>query len=197
MDIEIIWKKFHQPLKGFVSKRVSDQYIAEDIVQDVFLKIAKSHHTLKEDEKISSWIYNITRNTIIDYYRRKKTMGELPVDLVAENKENETLTKELSKCIRPFIKQLPDKYKEAILLTEINGMSQKDLSSHLGMSFSGAKSRVQRGRLKLKELLVACCHIKTDQYGNILDYYEADNDCKSSACESQSSVFKSDKSANI
>ncbi|MEN2768072.1 RNA polymerase sigma factor SigZ [Ornithinibacillus xuwenensis] len=186
MDMDLIWIEFHDPLKRFVLKRVSDQYIAEDIVQDVFIKISKSIHTLKDEEKISSWIYNITRNTIIDYYRKKKHTEELPYDLVAESEEDDTLTKELSRCIGSFINELPEKYKEAIELSEINGMSQIELSNYLGISFSGAKSRVQRGRQKLKELLVACCHIEADRYGNIIDYFQVKTDdrsnCQNSSC---------------
>jgi len=71
-----------------------------------------------------------------------------------------------------MIEQLPDKYREAMMLTELEGMTQKDLSNQLGISFSGAKSRVQRGRGELKELLTACCHIEADHYGNTIDYHK-------------------------
>ncbi|UOE95140.1 RNA polymerase sigma factor SigZ [Alkalihalobacillus sp. LMS39] len=176
MKLEEIYKEFHKPLMVFIIKRVSNPNIAEDIAQDVFMKIAASITSLKEEEKIRSWIYNITRNAIIDYYRTKKPTTVLPGELVDDNQlENHDLSKELSACIRPMINQLPNKYKEAIELTELQGMSQKDLSRHLGMSFSGAKSRVQRGRLKLKELLIACCHIEADSYGNIIDFHKEIN----------------------
>lgn len=95
---------------------------------------------------------------------------------VIDEYDEQDLSKELSSCIRPMVEQLPDKYKEAIELTELNGISQKQLSEQLGLSLSGAKSRVQRGREKLKELLTACCRIEVDRYGNVVDYQKG-TDC--------------------
>ena len=188
MNIEQLWNQFHDPLKGFVLKRIPDHSVADDIVQDVFIKIATHIDTLKEEDKVHIWIYKITRNAISDYYRKQKPTEKLPFELEAEKEfEEQDLSKELSSCIRPMINQLPDKFKEAIELTEINGMTQKELSEQLGISFSGAKSRVQRGREKLKELLIACCLIEADRYGNIIDFHKnklKDNqNCRGGNCE--------------
>lgn len=183
MNIELIWNEFYTPLKGFVARRVDNHAAVDDIVQTVFIKIADHISEIKDTQKIRSWIYQITRNTIIDYYRSQKPTDELPLDLqIMDEYDEQDLSKELSSCIKPMIEQLPDKYREAIELTEINGISQKQLSVQLGISFSGAKSRVQRGREKLKELLTSCCHIQADRYGNIIDYQKVehtDNACRS------------------
>ncbi len=171
MSIELIWKEFYEPLKGFVAKRVNNHAAVDDIVQNVFIKIANHISEVKDSQKIRVWIYQITRNTIIDYYRTQKPTDELPLNLpIMDEYDEQDLSKELSTCIKPMIDQLPDKYREAIELTELDGISQKQLSEQLGISISGAKSRVQRGREKLKELLMACCHIEADRYGNIVDY---------------------------
>jgi RNA polymerase sigma-70 factor (ECF subfamily) len=184
MNIEHLWIQLHEPLKGFVAKRISDVAAVEDIVQDVFIKIATNLDTLKEEEKVHTWIYKITRHAIIDFYRKQRPMEELPKQLQGfDDYEDADQSKELSVCIRPMIDQLPGIYKEAIELTELNGMTQKQLSERLGISFSGAKSRVQRGREKLKELLTACCHIEADRYGHIIDFRKKkvlDKDCSSS-----------------
>lgn len=193
MDVEQLWIQFHQPLKGFVAKRISDPSEVDDIVQEVFIKIANHISTLKEEEKIHTWIYKITRNTIIDYYRKQKKTAQLPPQLEAESVdafEEQDLSKELSACIRPMIHQLPDKYKEAIELTELNGITQRELSERLGISLPGAKSRVQRGREKLKKLLTACCHIEADRYGHILDFHQGmaknNQPCFNDNCERNS-----------
>jgi RNA polymerase sigma-70 factor (ECF subfamily) len=176
MNVEHIWREFHAPLKGFVAKRVSNHTAVDDVVQDVFIKINNHISEVKDSQKIRTWIYQITRNSIIDYYRKQKPTDELPVNIQKMDEYDEQdLSKELSSCIRPMIEQLPDKYREAIELTELDGISQKQFSEQLGISFSGAKSRVQRGRQKLKELLTACCHIETDRYGNIVDYEKVDS----------------------
>jgi RNA polymerase sigma-70 factor (ECF subfamily) len=187
MSIELIWKEFYAPLKGFVAKRVSNHAAVDDIVQNVFIKIAAHISEVKDSQKIHTWIYQITRNTIIDFYRKERPTVEIPLDLqIMDEYDEQDLSKELSSCLRSMIEQLPDKYREAIELTELQGLSQKQLSEQLGISLSGAKSRVQRGREKLKKLLTACCHIEADRYGNIVDYQEVnreDDGCRSE-CES-------------
>ena len=136
-------------------------------------------------------MYQITRNAIIDYYRKEKPADELPFDL-PEQIENEesNLNLEFSACVKPFLEQLPEKYREALVLTEFKGYSQKQMSDMLQISVSGAKSRVQRGRLKLRELLQACCHFELDRYGNILDIAESnDKSVQTSSCGCRCSSF--------
>ncbi|MEX2104493.1 MAG: RNA polymerase sigma factor SigZ [Bacilli bacterium] len=176
MNIEHLWKEFYEPLKSFVAKRVNNHAAVDDIVQNVFIKIATHISELNNEQKIRIWIYQITRNTIIDYFRKQKPTYELPLDLqIMDEYDEQDLSNELASCIRPMIEQLPDKYREAIELTELIGLSQKQLSEQLGISLSGAKSRVQRGREKLKELLTTCCRIEADHYGNILDYQKTNH----------------------
>ena len=180
--LQQIWSDFNKELYRFILSRVKDSDHAKDILQDVFLKIHYSIHGLKDQSKLASWIYQITRNAIIDYFRKKKMeidIGEIDIieQITEQNNEND----EFQKCIKPFVSQLEYKYKEAIMLTEFNGLSQKQLAEKLGISYSCAKSRVQRGKNKLKTLFTECCHIKTDHYGNIIQY-KSKNLCKNSNC---------------
>lgn len=143
MNIEDLWDQFHQPLKTYISHRVNDQSIVDDLLQIVFMKIQVHLPNLIDERKIDSWIYRITRNTIIDFYRTKKTSEILPDVLhFNDSAEEENFTKEATVCIRSTIKRLPEKYREALELTEFQGLSQKELSEKLGISYSGAKSRV-------------------------------------------------------
>ena len=87
-----------------------------------------------------------------------------------ENSVNEETSK-LAECIVPFVNKLPPKYKEALTLTEFENYSQNELAEHLGISYSGAKSRVQRAKVKLKKLFEDCCNISYDKYGNIIEYH--------------------------
>jgi len=117
-------------------------------------------------------VYRITRNAITDYHRKKGRVElvQLPGDLAQETTRGPSPGSEISACLRPMINNLPEKYKEAILLTGFHNLSQKELSRRTGLSLSGAKSRVQRGRQKLKEMLLDCCHLEFDRMGNIIDY---------------------------
>lgn len=173
MELETLWKTIQKPLKTFIIRRTHRPQDAEDILQDVFLKVYTNMDNLQDKQKLRPWIYQIARHSIIDYYRKGKPMGQLPDELPQTTEVNETNgNREMANCLRPLIRQLPDKYREAIELTEFEGLSQKQLSDKLGISFSGAKSRVQRGKRKLKEIISDCCHLEFDCYGNILDYKE-------------------------
>jgi RNA polymerase sigma-70 factor (ECF subfamily) len=189
MNIEEIWKAFSEPLKSFINKRVRSEHDVDDILQIVFIKIFKNLDSLKEDQKLQAWIYQITRNSIIDYYRKEKLhVSEDFVNYLECDGgfDGPDVVKELSACIRPMVIELPVKYKEALELTEFHGLTQKQLSEKLGLSFSGAKSRVQRGREKLKMLLLECCHFEFDRLGHIIDYTSREaipSECKTNCCD--------------
>jgi len=179
-DILATWNKVNTKLINFVNQKVKDTDLAKDIVQDVFIKVFSKIDTLNEKDKIVSWIYQITRNEINSYFRNvnhsTKNENENVPDIEISD---QSLTKEFSKCVSPMIDVLPDKYKQAITLSEIEGISQKELAATLNISYSGAKSRVQRGRKMLKSLLQECCVISSDSYGNIMKYKnkKCENDC--------------------
>lgn len=168
---EHAWEAFHIPLKQFILKRVPEQQSAEDILQDVFLKIHMRIDTLRDEEKLQSWMYQVTRNAIADYYRTHLTTTELSEELlVLEPAVDDDVVRELIPCIKAMVDSLPADYRQALLLTEYQGLTQKELGARLGLSFSGAKSRVQRAREKLKTMLLDCCYFEFDRLGRVIDY---------------------------
>ena len=179
-DIGQIWEEFRLPLKKFISKKISNAQDVDDVLQNVFIKIFNNAGNLMDDTKIHAWVYRITSNAIIDYYRTKTPFitVEIPDNLVYENDEDLSLNGEIGACAKTMINSLPEKYKEAILLTEFQDLTQKELSDRMGLSLSGAKSRVQRGRKKLKEMLLDCCHLEFDRLGNVIDYKHKSSECK-------------------
>lgn len=169
--IQEIWTDLYQELKKFISSKVKDIDTTEDILQDVFLKIQLKVHTLTDCSKLTSWVYQITRNTIADHYR-KTTSSEVQIDGLdlAEQDHEEPLYHSLSNCINQKINKLSDKYRQAILLTYLNAYSQIELAEKLNISYSGAKTRVQRGREKLKDLILDCPNVEADSKGNLVAY---------------------------
>lgn len=167
---EKIWKEFHDPLRRFILKRVPDEQSVEDILQDVFLRVHTRIETLRDEEKLPSWLYQLTRNVIIDYYRSRRPTAEMPEILYEPEDRLENLALELAPCIQEMIESLPAVYRQALLLTDYEGMTQRELAERLHLSLPGAKSRVQRAREKLKEMLLECCHFQFDRRGRIIDY---------------------------
>ena len=182
---EQVWDAFHAPLERFIRRRISDEHTAEDVLQDVFLKIHQRMETLNEVRKLESWIYQITRNAIIDSYRSSRSMTTLEAAEVLEMPEelpDDDVVSELLPCVRAMVKSLPAMDRQALVLTEYQGLTQKELAERLGLSFSGAKSRVQRAREKLKQQLLECCHFELDRRGHIIDYQPRCQSCETTDC---------------
>jgi RNA polymerase sigma-70 factor (ECF subfamily) len=168
-DITHIWTDFSRELKGYITKIVKNQADADDILQEVFIKIIRNSDKVKLARNLRQYIYGIVRNAIGDYFRIKPNSAiEVPPVMIEPDEQflNATIAE---CCIKPFINQLPEKYKVALLLTEFQDFSQKELAEKLNISYSGAKSRVQRGKEKLKEMILDCCAYQSDVYGNILE----------------------------
>ncbi|HCL02713.1 MAG TPA: RNA polymerase sigma factor SigZ [Lachnoclostridium phytofermentans] len=179
-SIESIWEEFNKPLKSYIKKRINNYQDVEDILQIVFLKIYNNINNLRVSNNLQSWIYTITRNTIIDFYRPQNNdmhIECLPEDIYIEQQDEITVNKELAECLKTMIQYLPEKYKQAIIMIEFEKLSQKEIALQLGLSVSGAKSRVQRARLRLKEMVLDCCYIEKDKRGNIIDYKIKSKDC--------------------
>jgi RNA polymerase sigma-70 factor (ECF subfamily) len=181
---EYIWKEYHDKLHGFILSRVNETSVADDILQDVFMRILSRIDTLKDCDKLQSWIYQITRNAIIDHYRGQKKNLELPSMLIESEAEiSDTVRKDINNCLMPMIESLPDPYRESIMLSEIKGKTQKEVAQKQGISVSGAKSRVQRGRAMIKDMMFGCCHFEFDKQGNVIDYErKASSDCQCEDC---------------
>lgn len=154
-EIQNIWKDLHHELQKFIFSKVQNKQVSEDILQDVFVKIQLHVHTLKDSSKLTSWVYQITRNTILDYFRKDKNIDSLEnIDVIDDDADVDFSN--LANCINSKINNLPDKYKEALLLTILKDFNQIELAEYLEISYSGAKSRVQRGKEKVKTLVLNC-----------------------------------------
>ncbi len=172
--IDNIWREFSKNLREFILKRTSDESVADDILQEVFVKIHSRIDTLKDVRRLNGWIYQIARHTIIDYYRTKKVTAELPETIASFEKSDYNDGIDALSCIEAMVDQLPEKYRQALILTTYQGLTQKEMGKKLGLSISGAKSRSQRAREKLKDMLMECCDFELDRFGKIIDYEPKD-----------------------
>jgi RNA polymerase sigma-70 factor (ECF subfamily) len=188
MTTEQVWKAYHVPLRQFIRAQVRDEQQTDDLLQEVFLKIHAHLDTVRAPEKVGNWLYQIARHAITDHYRLQQSKTTIPLsDELAERlaipeeaKENEAVQRLLPHLL-PLVQRLPRRYRQALLLTEVEGLTQKALAEQLGLSFSGAKSRVQRARDQLRQLL-GCCHFAFDRRGHIIDYSPDGERCASGAC---------------
>lgn len=166
---DVLWSRTHQPLCRFVCSRVSNSEDAEDILQDIFLSIYRQRHTLRDPDRLESWMYQVARNRIIDYYRRPRRWVDLSETLASEECQDQDAHASLLEPLQKAIASLPDSYRQALLLADVEGISQQVLAHRLGIGLSGVKSRVQRARSKVKESLLECFNIEFDIRGQVME----------------------------
>lgn len=175
---ESIWEQLQVQLLAFIRRRVPDDATAEDLLQDVFLRIEERLGQLSDQERVAAWVYRIARNRVADYHRGARPSVPLSEEPEAEPAEEEQVGNKLvGAWLMAMVNELPEPYREAIHLVEIEGMSQTQVAERLGISVSGAKSRVQRGRAKLREMLHRCCEVERDRRGNVIDIESRDSCC--------------------
>jgi RNA polymerase sigma-70 factor (ECF subfamily) len=174
---ERIWNELSDQLRGFIHRRIPDTSVVDDVLQDVFVKIQAKIASLKDETSLQSWLYQITRHTIIDHFRSRKPEQELPETLDLPELQESRVLEELAECVRPMMDALPEKYRLPLLLSELEGLPQKEVAERLGLSLSAAKSRVQRGREGLKSVFTECCHFKLDHRGSVMGYQPKGKEC--------------------
>ena len=183
-QLERIWQQYSSRLLTFIKKRVSQASVADDILQNVFEKTINKIDTVRDKTKIESWLFQVTRHAIIDYYRINKPTEELPHWIEqTETAYEDQVRQELSACLMPMVNKLPEKYRFAVYLSEIEGKSQKEIAERESISLSGAKSRVQRGRHLLKKMLLDCCEVQINQNNQVIDYRQKKHNDQKYLCE--------------
>jgi RNA polymerase sigma-70 factor (ECF subfamily) len=167
------WGELTTQLRPFVARRVAPAD-ADDVLQDVFLRIQANVAALRDGERLGPWVYQVARSAIADHHRRRArhplASGAAPDDAIDDSpiEDEGDAAAEACRCIAPFVARLPSPYREAITLTELEGLPQKAAADMAGVSLSGMKSRVQRGRDRLRDMLLACCDIALDPRGHVI-----------------------------
>lgn len=169
--------QLYQPLFLFVKKRINNLEDAEDLTQEVFYKLARSNNN--EVDNLKSWVYTIAKNTITDYYRKKKIPStEMESFDLPETPTEKNVAAQLSTCVGHFVKQLPEDYRHIMTLSELENVPQKEIAEQLDMNYVTVRSKIQRGRKKLKKLFSDCCVVIQGGKGSILGY-EPQGGCNS------------------
>jgi len=168
-DIDRLYKAYREKLLAFILGKVGDQSLAEDILHETMLKMNTCFELGKTCQSPKAYMFQIANFTIADHFREKKK--GIPA-FTEEKAISSELNEEMANCLQVFLKELPAKYQQAVQMADIEGIPQKKIAEKMGISLSGAKSRVQRGREQLKALFVKACNIRADRYGNVMECEE-------------------------
>lgn len=186
--VEDVWHTISDGLRAFLRARLPNDSDADDLLHDVFVRVHEKIGSLRQSERIEAWVYQIGRNALADFYRRRSPrLADAVEDVVDPHcdddyKKNKNLA--VAAWLPLMIDVLPQTLRDAVRMYEIEGVSQAEIASRLGISLSGAKSRVQRGRRRLEEILRGSCDFQLDRRGNIIACKPAnDDDCGQASCE--------------
>lgn len=169
---EAIWTHLSSDLWRFIRRRVSDDHAADDLLQETFVRVHRNIETLQDADRLAAWVYQIARNVVHDHHRKATNPAVALADADPADEYDDRLSR--LRCrgagwLDEMIQSLPDGYREAVQLSEIEGLPQQEIANRLGLSLSGAKSRIQRGRAMLKQALGRCCFFHFDRRGNLID----------------------------
>lgn len=158
-------------LRQFIRSRVRNDHVADDVLQETFVRIHRSLGKLQDEERVTAWAYQIARNAIHDHYRAQPGSETGIADDVAEAVEGplDAYRSRANVWMQELVNELPESYRVAVTLSEIEGPTQQEVADPLGLSLSGAKSRIQRGRAMLREVLDRCCSFQFDHAGRLMD----------------------------
>lgn len=184
VSTDAIWTGFSDRLRAFIGKRVKEGNDVQDVLQDVFAKIHVGLGSVKKGEKLEAWLFQVARRAMMDHFRSrsgKRRATGLSEELTAEIPTAD-VSAELASCLEPMMSLIPEEDREALRLTDLEGVSQKHLAERLGLSVTAAKSRVQRARARLKDAVLECCHIDLDPRGKAIDYTKKKDNCGPCGC---------------
>lgn len=175
MTFKEIWDKYKGHLLNFIKTKINDEHNADDILQEVSIKLLDNLNRKTEIKNYKTWLFQVTRNTIADYYRKNKKHSELSITQSKINTNSSACFCDLSGFV--IQSYLPKEYGEPLYLSDIEQKSQQEIAELLDLSLTATKSRIQRGRKKLKKLVSTCIDISYNNKGQISDF-QLKNNCK-------------------
>lgn len=170
-DLGNVFAALRHSLLSYLRRQVRDATIAEDLLQDVFVKVLAAINANRTPRNLQGWLYATAQTTVIDFYRSTKLGAEAPDENLpnTQHADDELLHQELATCLRPLAKQLPAIYRDTLLATDFDGRTMQSVAKDQDLSLSAIKSRASRARAMLKKKLLECCHVETSN-GMITDY---------------------------
>lgn len=176
MTTQEVWTKYAEDVRKFIVSKVKDPITADDILQDTFIKIHTKLHTLKDITRLKSWIFTISRNSIMDYFKVSKMTFEM-VHFESETEiQDDTHTEK--DCLRGILEGLPKKYRDPLFLSDIKGLRQAEVATQLKQSLPTTKSQIQRARKLIAQGFMDCCGFTLSNDGHLVGEIQEKEDCK-------------------
>lgn len=171
-----VWQQHSTELRRFLQQRTREQMLTDDLLSDVLLKVYKHCEKLPEVRNMRSWLTRIAQNTLTDHYRKPATMALPAADVMEALTDTDLLPEQrMAVCLGEMLSLLPDADRQPLQWADLEGLPQEEIARRLGISLSGAKSRIQRARIKLKQQIEECCQVEVNTHGRLTDYHARKN----------------------
>jgi len=171
-SVAALWSELSAPLRRYIRTRIANAADAEDVLQEVFIRVHRQLSTLRDTSKLQGWVYRIARNAIIDNLRTLKSRREhaaSPEDGVDIAKPSGSEALDLTPTLRRMVDELPGHYRDALIRHEFEGQPIRSLATSLGISETATKSRVRRARMLIRQMLDQCCRFEFDRRGRVIE----------------------------
>ncbi|HKY40286.1 MAG TPA: sigma-70 family RNA polymerase sigma factor [Polyangiaceae bacterium] len=170
------WHELQRHLRPYVARRLASSADVDDLVQEILLRLHQGGDALRDSESFGGWVYRVAQSTIVDRVRAERRQprvaiadaGDLSDTDAGQEQAADALRSHMTRCLALFVSQLVSPYREAITLTELQGLTHRQAAEVLGISLTAMKSRVQRGRDKLRSMFEECCSISSDARGRVV-----------------------------
>lgn len=169
-DVPALWLEHKNALKNYIFKRVKDEDLANDILQEVLLKVYNFCLSKSGVRNVRSWLYQIAHNTMVDHFRKESKKHKSGKELEFIEEDENLAFREALEYIQPLMSFLPAEYAVPLRMADLDGMKQAEIAKQLNLSLTATKSRIQRARTLLKAEFITCCHFETDATGGILSF---------------------------
>jgi RNA polymerase sigma-70 factor, ECF subfamily len=169
-DLGASFARLREALRAYLRRQVRDSAVAEDLLQEIFVKALTTLRSRQRPANLTGWLYAVARTTIIDHYRSRRPVEEALSDHLPDVHANdERAHQELAACLRPLTEQLPPIYREALLAADFQGEKLSSLAAKQNVTVSAIKSRTSRARAMLRDKLLECCEMEMSN-GLVTDY---------------------------
>jgi len=182
---EDVWRAMRGELRSYLRGRVADEHAVDDLLQETFARVHARLGEVPTGRRLEPWVLRIARNAVVDHYRRAGRTDEMTDDAAPAGDPDEASfdrNAEVVGWLPRFAALLPPGTRAAVELSDLRGLPLRAVADELGISLTAAKSRVQRGRARMRELLEQCCRFELDRRGNVLDYRRRGDDGSCSDC---------------
>jgi RNA polymerase sigma-70 factor (ECF subfamily) len=157
-DTASIWRACSGKVRAYLRHHLRSAADADDVLQDVFVRVHRHADRLDREVHLSGWVFSVARSALVDFQRRGHRHVSVPASGDEEVDAALTEHAEIAAGLRELVASLPGGYARAVTLVDLDGLSFQEAADRLGLSVSGAKSRVQRGRRMVRDALLQCCH---------------------------------------